>query len=109
MNCGRSGGGVTSFKQNNMKEDLQKVKTMAKDLRNEEPRPAHEELAGYSIAARCLDKCRATLVGVQGDFTYGCPMDQMFLKEAGITDDEFKKFVATGATDEEVEDWLRQK
>jgi hypothetical protein len=33
----------------------------------------------------------------------------MFLKEAGITDDEFKKFVATGATDEEVEDWLRQK
>lgn len=92
-----------------MKADLDKVRRMAKDLRNEEPRPAHEELAGYSIAARCLDKCRATLLGTHGDFTYGCPMDQMFLKEAGITADEFKQFVATGASDEEVEDWLQRK
>lgn len=89
-----------------MKADLEKVRSMAKDLSKEEPRPAHEELAGHSIAARCLDKCRATLVGMQGEFTYGCPMDQMFLKEAGIAAEDFKEFVATGANDEEVERWL---
>ena len=84
----------------------QKLKELAKDLRKEEPRHMSTRLAGFEGAARCLDKCRATLVGWNGEFRYGCPMDQMFFQEAGIEKEEFKDFVATGASDEEVEHWL---
>lgn len=85
-----------------------KVISLAKDLRKEEPRHASEELAGFEGAARCLDKCRASLAGWQGEYQYGCPMDQMFFEEAGIDKKEFKHFVATGATDAEVEQWLKE-
>ena len=86
----------------------EKVKSFAKDLRKEEPSPAHKKLAGFEIAARTLDKCRATLVGWQGDFKFGCPMDQMFFQESGIDQSEFRDFVATGASDEEVERWISE-
>lgn len=88
---------------------LDRVQQFAKDLRREEPRAASEKLAGYEMAARCLDKCRATLVGMQGDFMYGCPMDQMFFTETQLSVGEFKEFVATGASDQEVEAWLQNR
>jgi hypothetical protein len=91
-----------------MKKDLEKVKRLARDLRREEPRSPNEELAGYQLAARCLDKCRASLVGWQGDFTYNCPMDQQFLSEAALDAQEFQNFVATGATDDEVANWIEE-
>lgn len=90
----------------NATENLEKVKTLAKDLRTTEPRPAHLELAGLPMAARTLDKCRATLAGCQGEFKFGCPMDQEFFADAGIDEGEFRALVATGASDQEVERWL---
>jgi hypothetical protein len=92
----------------NMNTNLDKVKTLAIDLRKGEPRSAYVKLGGYQMAARCLDKCRASLVGTQGDFKYGCPMDREFLEEAGLDIEEFKAFVATGASDEEVDAWIRE-
>ena len=86
----------------------QKLRTLAKDLRTDEPRHVSARLAGFEGAARCLDKCRASLLGWQGDYQYGCPMDQMFFREAGIDKDEFKNLVATGAADVEVERWLQE-
>lgn len=91
-----------------MRPNQTKLESLAKDLRTEEPRYGNDELAGFKGGARCLDKCRATLVGRNGDFAYGCPMDQMFFREAGISEHKFKDFVATGASDREVEDWLRE-
>jgi hypothetical protein len=91
-----------------MKPNIEKVKALARDLRTEEPRPAHEELGGFQMAARCLDKCRATIVGWQGDFKYNCPMDQEFLQEAGLDAAEFKDYVGTGATDEDVAEWIEE-
>jgi hypothetical protein len=90
-------------------ENLELVKKQAKDLRREEPRSPSEKLAGYEKAARCLDKCRATLVGWEGEFIYGCPMDRSFLSAAGIGVDEFKNFVATGASDSDVDKWIRER
>jgi hypothetical protein len=90
-----------------MQMNTEKVKQLAKDLRKEEPRPAHERLAGFEIAARCLDKCRASLVGWQGDYKFGCPMDQMFFQESGVDPDEFRDYVATGASDQEIESWIQ--
>ena len=86
----------------------EKVKSLATDLRKQDPRHASMRLAGFEGAARALDKCRASLVGWNGEFQYGCPMDQMFFREAGIDKDEFKDFVATGAPDREIEQWLKE-
>ncbi len=91
-----------------MKTNQEALKLLAKDLRKQDPRSADEKLGGYSKAARCLDKCRASLVGMEGDFIYGCPMDQGFLNEAGLDRDEFKNYVATGASDEEVAQWIEE-
>jgi hypothetical protein len=90
-------------------KDLETVKKLARDLRKEEPRSPAEKLAGFEKAARCVDKCRATLVGQQGDFIYGCPMDRSFLDRVGVGVEEFKQFVATGATDGEVEKFLQEQ
>ncbi|HYE33652.1 MAG TPA: DUF5069 domain-containing protein [Methylomirabilota bacterium] len=92
-----------------MKRDIEAVKTLAKDLTVDEPRSPREKLGGFELAARCLDKCRATLAGTEGDYMYGCPMDQRFLTQAGISAEEFKAFVATGASDEEVGRWIEQQ
>jgi hypothetical protein len=88
-------------------ENLEKVKQHARDLRREEPRSPGEKLAGYELAARCLDKCRASILGWQGDFMFNCPMDQQFLTRAEIDAGDFKDFVATGASDAEVERWIK--
>src|SRR5687768_9698502 len=91
-----------------MLTNMEAVKRQAKDLRRQEPRSPEEELGGFRLAARCLDKCRATLTGMAGDFTYGCPMDQQFLTAAGIDQEDFKNFVATGASDEQVAEWIEE-
>jgi hypothetical protein len=89
-------------------ENLEQVKLLAHDLRDgkEFPRSPRETLGGYVLAARALDKCRAVLVGRQGEYHSNCPMDQQWLKFAEIDYDAFKSFVATGATDDEVAAWI---
>jgi hypothetical protein len=91
-----------------MQTGMEATKHLAKDLHKEEPRSPDTKLGGFRLAARCLDKCRATLAGTQGDYTYGCPMDQQFLTTAGIDQENFKNFVATGASDEEVAHWIEE-
>jgi hypothetical protein len=92
-----------------VKANAKRLKDLARDLRKEEPRHVSETLAGFEGAARCLDKCRALLLGWQGEYHYGCGMDQMFLTEAGISKEEFQEMVASGASDEEVEQWLSER
>jgi len=91
-----------------MKENLEKVKLLARDLRDgkEFPRSPRETLGGYVLAARAVDKCRAALVGWQGEYHSNCPLDQKWLNFAEIDYNAFKSFVATGATDEEVAAWI---
>jgi len=90
-------------------QNLDKVRQLARDLRKHEPRPAHERLAGFPMAARTLDKCRASLLGWEGEYSFGCPMDREFSQDAGIGAAEFKAFVASGATDSAVETWLKEQ
>lgn len=91
-----------------MKEELEAVKSLARDLRDdkESPRKPRETLAGYALAARAVDKCRAVLVGWEGDYFSNCPLDQRWLTFAGIEYGAFKLFVATGATDEQIAEWI---
>ena len=94
-----------------MKENLEKVKLLACDLRNgkEFPRSPRETLGGYVLAARALDKCRAVLAGWQGEYHSNCPLDQTWLKFAEIDYAAYRSFVATGATDDEVSAWVGEQ
>jgi hypothetical protein len=84
------------------------VKQIARDLRQEEPRSPDVALGGFEGGARVVDKCRATLVGWQGEYQFGCPFDQSFARNTGVDLNRLKEFVATGASDQEIADWLRQ-
>jgi hypothetical protein len=61
------------------------------DLTKQPPRSARVRLGGYAILPRCLDKGRATLAGKNGEYHYACPIDQQFLKFAGIDPAALKK------------------
>ncbi len=88
-------------------EIKEKVKLLAKDLSKTAPRSARDTLGGYVIAARTLDKCRAVLAGTEGEYHFDCPLDNFFFGFAEIKGADFKDFVATGATDDEVAEWIQ--
>jgi hypothetical protein len=91
-----------------MHKDLEKVKLLARDLRGgkEFPRSPRATLGGYVLAARAVDKCRAVLVERQGEYHSNCPLDQRWLKFAEIDYDDFRSLIATGATDDEIAEWI---
>ena len=86
----------------------ERVRTLAKDLTTDYPRSPRTKLAGYILAARALDKCRAELAGTHGEYHYACPLDSLFLNFAGIAPEDFKQAVAEGRSDEEMERWIRE-
>src|SRR5262245_6071817 len=94
-----------------MHEDLEKVKLLARDLRDgkEFPRSPRATLGSYVLAARAVDKCRAVLVDWQGDYHSNCPLDQRWLSFAEIDYHDFRSIVATGATDDEIAAWVEQQ
>ena len=59
------------------------------DLRTQFPRSMRTTLAGYAHLARMIDKCRAVLAGMEGEYIYPCPMDERLLNFAGITSEQF--------------------
>ncbi|MBV8214158.1 MAG: DUF5069 domain-containing protein [Verrucomicrobia bacterium] len=85
----------------------ERVISLAPDLTKTSPRSPRAPLGDYRVlAARALDKCRAELAGISGPYHFNCPMDQTFFRFTGIDSEQFKNFVATGAGDQEVADWI---
>jgi len=87
----------------------EKLADLALDLTREYPRSPRALFAGYVIVGRVLDKCRAFVNGTAGEYQYNYGMDRVFFEFAGIDSEQFLSFVATGATDEEVADWIHEK
>ena len=88
--------------------NAEKLKPLARDLRKTPPRSPRETLGGFVIAARMLDKARADLLGIHGEYNfYPCGLGAFFWKFTGLDAAQFKDFVATGATDQEVDRWIR--
>lgn len=85
-----------------------KLRLLAKDLTFEFPRSPRETLAGYVVAGRMLDKCRAVIAGTNGEYHFNCLLDQTFLEFTGIDPEAFREFVAEGATDNEVAGWIQE-
>ncbi|NNE93414.1 MAG: DUF5069 domain-containing protein [Verrucomicrobiales bacterium] len=80
----------------------------APDLNTEFPRSPRRVLGGYVVAGRTLDKCRADIAGTLGEYHFDCPLDNLFFDFTGITADAFREFVATGADDEAVANWIQE-
>lgn len=80
---------------------------IAPDLTKDYPRSPRALFGGYVILGRMLDKCRAELNGTAGEYQYNIGMDRVFLEFAGLDAEEFRDFVGTGATDDEVIEWVQ--
>jgi hypothetical protein len=86
-----------------------KLKQLARDLRKTPPHSPRDTLGGFVIAARMLDKARADLLGINGEYNfYPCGLGAYFWKFTGLDAMKFKDFVDTGATDDEVDHWIRE-
>ncbi|NNM28383.1 MAG: DUF5069 domain-containing protein [Akkermansiaceae bacterium] len=84
------------------------LQELALDLTKDVPRSPRATLGGYVVAARTLDKCRADLNGSIGEYHFDCPLDNLFFDFTGITADAFRELVKTGASDEDVADWVQK-
>ncbi len=77
------------------------------DLTKQAPHSPRDRLAGFAIARRAIDKCRATLAGKQGEYHFDCPVDNQLFSFKGLTGEEFKAEVKQATSAEEVGLWLQ--
>lgn len=84
------------------------VKSLALDLSSDVPRSPRKVLGGYVVAARTLDKCRAELAETLGEYHFDCPLDNLFFDFTGISADQFRNQVATGADDDAMAAWIQE-
>jgi len=79
---------------------------IARDLSIQAPHSPRERLAGFAIAGRAVDKCRASVAETLGDYHYDCPLDNMLFTFKGITGEQFKAQVQNSENYDEVGAWL---
>ncbi len=77
------------------------------NLTQRPPRSMRVRLGGYVILPRLLDKCRASLAGLSGEYHYNCPLDQHWFSFTGIDPEALKKEVAAGKGDGELLEWIQ--
>jgi osmotically-inducible protein OsmY len=80
--------------------------TILADLTQHAPHSPRNRIAGFAIASRAVDKCRASIAGTLGEYHYNCPLDNVLFTFKGITGDQFKTAVIASKTDDEVGAWL---
>jgi hypothetical protein len=76
------------------------------DLTKQAPHSPRKRVAGFAIASRTVDKCRASLAGTPGEYHYDCPLDNMLFSFKGITGEQFKTAVRESKNYEDVGTWL---
>jgi hypothetical protein len=83
-----------------------KTPIIDRDLTKQAPHSPRERIAGFAIADRTTDKCRASLAGTLGEYHYDCPLDNMLFNFKGITGEQFKTAVQAAKNYEDVGVWL---
>ena len=88
--------------------NTEKLRAQAPNLNHSAPRSPYAALGDEfpAVAARLVDKCRAELLGQNGEYHYNCPMDRKFFVAVGLEAEPLREFVATGADDHEVAAWM---
>jgi hypothetical protein len=71
----------------------------APNLTKSPPRSGRETLGRYAWLARLADKVRAEHAGLEGEYIAYCGLSQGFLKNAGITEDDFDLLIRNGSSD----------
>jgi len=82
------------------------IPVLARNLNKQAPHSPRERLAGFVIARRTIDKCRASLAGTLGQYHYDCPLDNSLFSFKGITSEQFKAAVQVSKNDEDMGIWL---
>jgi hypothetical protein len=54
-----------------------------------------------------VDKARAHLNGMLGEYHFNCSLDNILFKFKGITGEEMQMLLASGASDEQLVEWMR--
>jgi hypothetical protein len=78
-----------------------------RDLTKEAPHSPRNRIAGFAIARRAVDKCRASVAGTLGEYHYDCPLDNLLFHFKGVTGEQFKTAVQAAKTYEDVGAWLQ--
>ena len=78
----------------------------APNLRERVPRSPRQQLGGLVWLPRLLDKGRATLAGTNGEYEYGCLLDQRFFDFVALEPEALKAQLAAGKSDAEVLQWI---
>src|SRR5690242_4697156 len=72
------------------------------DLRNDEPRSAHDKLGGVKLLARIVDKGRASITGTLGAYIFfDCPLDRVFFETVNVSRDNFLEMLQQAYTSRE--------
>jgi len=77
-----------------------------RDLAKRAPHSPRERVAGFVIAMRTVDKCRASLAGKLGEYHYDCPLDNLLFSFKGINAGQFTAAVEAAKHYEDVGAWL---
>src|ERR1039458_9334925 len=77
-----------------------------RDLMKQAPHSPRERIAGFAIAGRTTDKCRASIAGTLGEYHYDCPLDNLLFSFKGVTAAQFKTAVQAAANYEDIGAWL---
>jgi Domain of unknown function (DUF5069) len=72
--------------------EKERLQRLTRDLRKTPPRSPRETLGGFVIAARMLDKARADLLGINGEYNfYPCGLVSLFLEIYRTRRDEVQR------------------
>jgi Domain of unknown function (DUF5069) len=77
-----------------------------RDLTKHPPHSPRARIAGFAIARRTADKCRASAAGKLGEYHYDCPLDNMLFSFKGINAAQFTTAVQAAKTYDDVGTWL---
>jgi hypothetical protein len=77
-----------------------------RDLTRQAPHSPRVRIAGFAIATRAVDKCRASLKGKAGEYHFDCPLDNQLFSFKGVTGDQFKTAVQAAKNYEDIGTWL---
>jgi hypothetical protein len=77
-----------------------------RDLTKQAPHSPRDRTAGFAIAARTADKCRASLAGKLGEYHYDCPLDNQLFSFKGINGGQFQAAVQAAKNYEDIGIWL---
>ncbi len=78
----------------------------APDLTQRPPRSPRSRLGNYVLLPRMLDKGRAELAGLNGEYHYNCPLDQHILNFLGIDPEALRGQLSLGKGDGEILEWI---